>query len=73
MSASVSRDELENVLTDVVLQACTTDTAGEYDSMAMTAYARGLLVLERLGRVRITAQCGRRIIAEDVTRASDAD
>lgn len=54
-------DALEGVLE----QACYGEVgSGEYDSMALTAYAHGLRVLAKYGRVKIVHEVGRRVIAE---------
>lgn len=58
----VTREDLIDALEDVVNQACALRTpAGgtELDSMALSAYAGGLRVLARLGRVRVTHEAGR--------------
>lgn len=59
------KQELIEALHDMVRQACFNRKDEEYDSMALTAYAIGLKVLEKHGRVTITAEEGRRVIAKD--------
>jgi hypothetical protein len=56
-------EELLETLADVINQACS-GPDGELDSMALSAYADGLRVLAEHGRVRITHEAGRRVIAE---------
>jgi len=58
-----SKKELEelDILDDVLGQACFSD--GEYDSMALSAYARGLRFLAKKGIVKIEREYGRRVIA----------
>ena len=59
--------ELLDALHDCVNQACLVN--GEYDSMALSAYADALELLEEHGRVKITEEFGRRVIAVPVEPA----
>jgi hypothetical protein len=56
------------LLEDVVNQACqvagSSDGGVRYDSMALSTYADALRFLHKLGRVVITAEQGRRVLAE---------
>ena len=64
------QQELLDVLGWVINQACSGKHGGtdeHLDSMALSAYADGLRLLEKHGRVRITHEYGRRVIAEWVT------
>lgn len=67
--------ELLDALQDCIAQACSlTDSDGvEYDSMALSAYADGLRILSKYGRVRITNDVGRRVIAVPVPPGPDPD
>jgi len=58
--------ELLDTLYDVITQACLLP-AGSYDSMALSAYADGIRVLAKAGRLVIVKDDGRRVIAERVT------
>ena len=55
--------ELLETLAEVIDQACG-EPDGILDSQALSAYADGLRVLAQHGRVRITEEHGRRVIAE---------
>lgn len=55
-------DIILDTLADVIGQACSCD--GELDSMALSAYADGLRLLAKYGRVKIVSEYGRRVIAE---------
>lgn len=57
-------NELANCLHDVINQAC--NTGRDLDSLALTAYAEGLILLSQWGMVNIKSACGRRIIAENI-------
>jgi len=48
-------------LDDVINQAC--ENRGVLDSMALTAYADAMSILEEYGLVEITQRFGRRVIA----------
>jgi hypothetical protein len=63
----VAEEELLDALDDVINQACWTEHNGELDSMALSAYAHGLKVLAKHGRVQIIQSAGRRVIALPVT------
>jgi hypothetical protein len=57
--------EVENLLDaleDVINQACG-DNGDTLDSMALSAYARGMRVLAEYGRVKIEQDAGRRVSA----------
>lgn len=54
--------QLLDALEDVINQACT-DSDGELDSMALTAYADAMRLLADYGRIEVTADRGRRVIA----------
>lgn len=56
------REELIDALADCVAQSCTTDD-GELDSMALSTYADALRLLQKWGRVEVTSEYGRRVIA----------
>jgi hypothetical protein len=53
------------ILEDVLNQACLCED-GTLDSMALSAYARGLRFLARRGRVKVISEHGRRMTAEFV-------
>lgn len=59
-------NECREILTSVVCQACYIEEKKPLDSMAISAYAEGLRYLERIGKVKILSQHGRRVIAEEV-------
>jgi hypothetical protein len=62
-------EELLDVLTDVIHQACWDGgNRNQLDSMAVSAYADGIYVLAANGRVAITHEAGRRVIAERIER-----
>ncbi len=52
------RQELVNLIQDLVIQSCNTD------SFAISAYAEAMRLLAREGRCRILSECGRRVIIE---------
>ena len=56
---------LLDLLSDVLYEACGTPD-GNYDSRALSVYADGLRVLAATGRVKITHEVGRRVVAEFV-------
>lgn len=62
---SDERNEILDALCDAIAQACE-QRSGELDSYALTAYANALRLLSRYGRVVITADVGRRVIARFV-------
>jgi hypothetical protein len=53
--------ELLDILARVIGQACE-DGSGEIDSMALTAYAMGIDLLEEYGLLEVSASEGRRRI-----------
>ena len=55
-------EELADELEDSVNQACR-QKDGTWDSMAMSANASGILLLEKVGRCKVTHRSGRRVIA----------
>lgn len=57
--------ELEDLLIDVLNQACQIDT-GELDSMAISAYADGLRYLAKIGVFEIKVDRGKRVIGHVV-------
>lgn len=67
--------ELLDVLEHCLNQACGSvdDTGIEYDSMALSAYAEGLRLLAQHGRVTITHEAGRRVIAEPIPDSERRD
>ncbi len=55
-------DELLDALADVLNQACHAGPRdGEIDSMALSAYTDGLLLLAKYGRFEVRVHCGRRV------------
>lgn len=66
-SLTRQRDELVAVLDDVINQACQDGDA--LDSMALSAYAAGLRALAEHGKVAITHEYGRRVIAQPITQS----
>ena len=57
--------ELLDALEDVVNQACYASGPGagsHLDSMALSAYAHGMRVLAKLGRIEIEHEVGRRVL-----------
>ena len=59
-------EELLDVLEWTLWQACgprRKDDAQEMDSMALSSYADGIRLLAAYGRVTITEEAGRRVIA----------
>ena len=58
-----TENELLNALEDVLAQACLDDEGLFFDSMALSSYADGLHVLAKYGRIEITKEMGRRVIA----------
>ena len=62
----MTQDELDT-LQGVLSQACWNQLDGEYDSLALSAYADGLRLLAKHNRVTITHEAGRRVIATPVT------
>lgn len=62
-------NKLLEVLEDVIWQACYADD--HFDSMALTAYADAIRLLAAYGRVVITKDVGRRVIA--VPTAANAE
>lgn len=58
------REELLDVLEDVLCQACGTDKEDELDSMALTSYARGLRLLAKYKKIKITSEYGKSVIAK---------
>ena len=76
MGDAWSKLDLLDVLEDVISQACGAcgpGGQGNLDSMALSAYADGIRVLAAHGRVRITSEGGRRVIAEWVPQDVDAE
>lgn len=63
IAADEERTELLDTLEDVLRQSCL-DNADTLDSMALSAYADGLHLLERHGMVVILRESGRRVIAK---------
>jgi hypothetical protein len=61
-------EELLDTLADVINQACY-HYGGGLDSMAISAYADGIRLLAAHGRVRITEEYGRRVIAEWIVQS----
>ena len=58
-------DEVLDALADVLAQACGVSD-GRLDSMALRAYAEGIRLLSRHGRVVIETEVGRRVIGRFV-------
>ncbi len=58
--------ELLDALEDVIYQSCYDDERGDghLDSMALSAYAKGMRVLSKHGRFEIEAEGGRRVIGK---------
>ena len=54
---------LLDVLEDVIWQACLDRDGKTLDSMALSAYARGMRALSAYGMITITNEAGRRVIA----------
>lgn len=63
--------ELLDALQDMVDQNCYDDASNTYDSMALSAHAHALRVLAEHGRVAITHEVGRRVIAHPVRPAPE--
>jgi len=59
----LKHEVLLDALEDMVNQACSVDDR-TLDSRALSAYAHGIRVLADYGRIRITAEYGRRVIGE---------
>jgi hypothetical protein len=62
-------NEVLDTLADVLAQACS-QADGRLDSLSLTAYAEGLRLLHRYGRLVIEEERGRRVIGrlvEDFT------
>jgi hypothetical protein len=55
--------EAIDTLADVIQQACWSDRKQDLDSMALSAYADGIDLLVKHGRVVVTHEAGRRRIA----------
>lgn len=69
LQAMRDKQELIDVLRWVIVQACEVPNhEGDaiLDSMALSAYADALRLLERYGVVRIKNEVGRRVIAEEL-------
>lgn len=64
--ATEAERRLLDTLDAVIWQSC--EEAGSLDSFAISSYADGLLLLAEYGRVRITMQRGRRVIAVSAPR-----
>lgn len=58
-------------LEDVLCQACS-EQDGEYDTMALTAYAEAAFLLQALGRVEIIRGYGRRQFFKLIHAAEEA-
>ncbi len=65
---------LLETLYDVLFQACWVPWQQVFDSLALIAYAEGLLLLAEYGRVRLETVAGRRVIARRIqnTNANQA-
>jgi len=61
-NAAVTYPDVVEVLEDVINQACT--VGDELDSSALSAYAGGMRLLAKLGRLEITKEYGRRVIGK---------
>lgn len=62
------KEELVDVLSNVIEQSCSTglvglDTNVDLDSMALSAYADGMTILEQYGKIEIIDEFGRRVLA----------
>ena len=60
-------NEVVEVLCDVINQACGIDDkerTHELDSGALSAYADGIRLLDKLGKVEMVHQAGRRVLAK---------
>lgn len=54
-------DDADDLLVEVIKQACGTDRSGEVDSMAISAYADALRYLAKRGRFTIVTDVGGRV------------
>ena len=54
-------ERLIEALLDSIVQACT-NTDGDLDSLALTAYADAMSLLAELGKIEILSEIGRRVI-----------
>jgi len=55
---------LSESLIEMVAQHCTSGAAGKLDSMSLSANARAMRLLASLGHLKVTAEYGRRVMAE---------